>query len=345
MSLKILVLGVNGFIGSTLAERVLKTTDWEMYGLDIGSHKVKNLLGHPRFQFVEGDILINKEWIEYQIKKCDVVIPLVAIANPIQYVRDPLRVFELDFEANLDIVRKVVKYRKRILFPSTSEVYGMSPDEELNEMTSPLTYGSIDKQRWIYATSKQLLDRVIYAYGVHNELDYTLFRPFNWVGPRLDNVFEQKEGSSRVFTQFMSNVIYGKPLQLVDGGKQRRSFTYVGDAIDCLMRIIENPNGKATRRIFNIGNPANDVSVAELAKLIVEAFKKFPAYRERAEKAQIVTVSSGEYFGKFYQDIQRRVPSIAAVHEALGWKPTTTLAEAIHHTLDYHLRESELDLT
>jgi nucleoside-diphosphate-sugar epimerase len=345
MSLKILVLGVNGFIGSTLAETVLERTDWEISGLDIGSHKVSKLLGNPRFHFVEGDILINKEWIEYQIKKCDVVIPLVAIANPIQYVRDPLRVFELDFEANLEVVRKVVKYRKRILFPSTSEVYGMSPDEELNELTSPLTYGSIDKQRWIYATSKQLLDRVIFAYGIHHELDYTLFRPFNWVGPRLDNVFEAKEGSSRVFTQFMSNVIFEKPLQLVDGGKQRRSFTYVGDAIDCLMRIIENRDGKATRRIFNIGNPANDVSVAELAKLIIEEFKTFPAYRERAEKAQILTVSSGEYFGKFYQDIQRRVPSIQAVHEALGWKPTTDLRTAIHHTLAYHLNEREFDLS
>ena len=345
MSLKILVLGVNGFIGSTLAERVLKTTDWEMYGLDIGSHKVRGLLDNPRFHFVEGDILINKEWIEYQIKKCDVVIPLVAIANPIQYVRNPLGVFELDFEANLDIVRKVVKYKKRILFPSTSEVYGMSPDEQLSETTSPLMYGSIDKQRWIYAASKQLLDRVIYAYGVHNELDYTLFRPFNWVGPRLDNVFEPKEGSSRVFTQFMSNVIFGKPLQLVDGGQQRRSFTYVGDAIDCLMRIIENPQGKASRRIFNIGNPGNDVSVAELARLIIAEFKAFPAYRDRAEKAQIVTVSSGEYFGKFYQDIQRRVPSITAVQEALGWQPTTKLSTAIHHTLEYHLRESEFDLT
>ena len=344
MSLKILVLGVNGFIGSTLAERVLKTTDWEIFGLDIGSHKVAGLLDNPRFRFVEGDILINKEWIEYQIKKCDVIIPLVAIANPIQYVRNPLGVFELDFEANLDIVRKVVKYKKRILFPSTSEVYGMSPDEELNETTSPLTYGPIDKQRWIYATSKQLLDRVIYAYGVHDELDYTLFRPFNWVGPRLDNVFEPKEGSSRVFTQFMSNVIFGKPLQLVDGGQQRRSFTYVGDAIDCLMRIIENPQGKASRRIFNIGNPGNDVSVAELARLIIDEFKTFPAYRERADKAQILTVSSGEYFGKFYQDIQRRVPSIKAVHEALGWQPTTDLRTAIHHTLEYHLREREFDL-
>jgi nucleoside-diphosphate-sugar epimerase len=345
MSLKVLILGVNGFIGSSLTETILKSRDWEVYGMDIGDHKVTDLLKHPRFHFVEGDILINKEWIEYHVKKCDVVLPLVAIANPIQYVRDPLRVFELDFEANLAVIRQIARYRKRVIFPSTSEVYGMSPDRELSEATSSLVYGPIDKQRWIYATSKQLLDRVIYAYGERDNLDYTLIRPFNWIGPRLDNVFEPKEGSSRVFTQFISNVIFGKPLQLVDGGRQRRSFTYIDDAIDCLMRIIENADGKASRMIFNIGNPANDVSVGELARKIVEGFKTFPEYRAKAEATQILDVSSGAYFGKGYQDIEARVPSIKNAREILGWNPTTSLDAAIQLTLKHHLGKREFDLT
>src|SRR3954466_2890018 len=162
MSLKVLILGVNGFIGSSLSRAILKLKDWEVYGMDIGCHKLEQCQGHPRFNFVEGDITINREYIEYHVKKCDVVIPLVAIANPIQYVKDPLRVFELDFEANLAVVRQCAKYQKRVIFPSTSEVYGMCPDERLNEMTSPLVYGPIDRQRWIYACSKQLIDRVIY---------------------------------------------------------------------------------------------------------------------------------------------------------------------------------------
>ncbi len=90
----------------------------------------------PRFHFFEGDITINKEWIEYHVRKCDVVLPLVAIATPATYVSEPLRVFELDFEANLPIVRHCVKYRKRVIFPSTSEVYGMCPDEEFDPETS-----------------------------------------------------------------------------------------------------------------------------------------------------------------------------------------------------------------
>src|SRR6266567_7305570 len=280
MPLNFLILGANGFIGSSLTRAILKQKDWEVYGMDIGSHKLDDSLGNPRFKFVEGDITINREYIEYHVKKCDAVIPLVAIANPIQYVKDPLRVFELDFEANLSIVRQCAKYKKRIIFPSTSEVYGMCPDKELNESTSSLVYGPIERQRWIYATSKQLLDRVIYAYGVRDNVDYTLFRPFNWIGPKLDDVFEAKEGSSRLFTQFISKVIFKKPLQLVDGGKQRRSFTFIDDGDDALLRIIENRQECATRQIFNLGNPRNDVSVAELAKLIITAFKHYPEYRE-----------------------------------------------------------------
>ena len=344
MPLKVLILGANGFIGSSLTRAILKQKDWEVYGLDIGSHKLEDSLGNPRFRFVEGDVTINREWIEYHVKKCDAVIPLVAIANPIQYVKDPLRVFELDFEANLAVVRQCAKYKKRIIFPSTSEVYGMCPDKELDEATSTLVYGPIERQRWIYACSKQLLDRVIYAYGVRDGVDYTLFRPFNWIGPKLDDVFEPKEGSSRLFTQFISNVIFQKPLQLVDGGRQSRSFTFIDDGVDALLRIIENKGGRASRQIFNLGNPRNDVSVAELAKLIIAAFKDYPEYADRAAKAKVVVVSSGKYFGKYYQDIQKRVPSIANVKKQLGWTPKVNLKTAIKLTLDYHLAHKDYQL-
>jgi len=344
MPLRVLILGANGFIGSSLTHAILKQTDWEVYGMDVGDHKLSNSLGNKRFKFVEGDITISREWIEYHVKKCDAILPLVAIANPAQYVKDPLRVFELDFEANLDIVRKCAKYKKRVIFPSTSEVYGNCPDEELNEETSSMVYGPIEKQRWIYACSKQLLDRVIYAYGVRDNVDYTLFRPFNWIGPQLDNVFEAKEGSSRLFTQFISNIIFRKPIQLVDGGQQSRSFTFIDDGIDALIRIIANKDGCASRQIFNIGNPKNDVSVANLATMMIEAFKEYPEYRDHAETAKIVEVPSATYFGKYYQDIQRRVPSIDNARARLGWDPKVDLKTAIRLTLDYHLAHKDYSL-
>jgi nucleoside-diphosphate-sugar epimerase len=343
MSLKVLILGANGFIGSTLTDQILKQRDWQVFGMDIGDDKLGDLLSNPRFKFVEGDITINREWVEYNVRKCDVILPLVAIANPSQYVKDPLRVFELDFEANLTIVRDCAKYKKRLLFPSTSEVYGMCPDSVLDEETSTLVYGPIHKQRWIYAASKQLLDRVIYGYGVRDGLDYTLFRPFNWIGPKLDNLLEPKEGSSRVFTQFLSNVLHRKPIQLVDGGKQRRSFTYVGDAIDCLLRIIENKDGCASQQIFNIGNPASDLSVADLAQQIIEVCAEFPQYKRLAEAATVVSVDSGTYYGKYYQDIQSRVPSVKAAKERLGWAPSTDLRTAIRNTLQYHVQRGDVN--
>jgi len=341
MPLKVLILGVNGFIGSWLTETILARRDWDVYGMDIADNKLGSVLDNPRFKFVEGDITINREWVAYNIRKCDVVLPLVAIANPAQYVKDPLRVFELDFEANLSVVRQCVAYGKRLIFPSTSELYGMCPDEVLDETTSHLVYGPIEKQRWIYAASKQLLDRVIFAYGVRDKFDYTLFRPFNWIGPRLDDVFESKEGSSRVLTQFLSNIFHGQPILLVDGGLQRRSFTYIEDAVECLLRIIDNDQQRASRRIFNIGNPASDVSVADLARAIIDACDEIPQYQHLAAAARIEIVESASYYGKYYQDIQVRVPSITAVTSALGWEPHTDLMTAIRKTLAYHLERGD----
>jgi nucleoside-diphosphate-sugar epimerase len=339
--MKVLILGVNGFIGNALTRRILDTTDWEVYGLDMSDNKLEHSIGHARFHFLEGDITINKEWIEYHIKKCDVVLPLVAIATPVTYVKDPLRVFELDFEENLKIIRQCVKHKKRVIFPSTSEVYGMSPDREFDEESSPLMLGPINKERWIYSCAKQMLDRVIYAYGEHEGLRYTLFRPFNWIGPKLDSISTAKEGSSRVLTQFLYDILAGEPIQLVDGGQQRRSFTFIEDGIDCLMRIIENSDGKADRGIFNIGNPGNDLSVKELAEKLVALVKEYPAYREKAEKCRIVETTSDTFYGKGYQDMLTRVPSVRNARERLGWVPTTGIDEALRKTLDFYLVEEK----
>src|SRR3954470_15078370 len=153
---KVLILGVNGFIGHHLSKRILETTDWEVYGMDMQNERIKELLDNPRMHFFEGDITINKEWVEYHVRKCDVILPLVAIATPSTYVKEPLRVFELDFEANLPIVRSAVKYKKHLIFPSTWEVYGMCADGEFDPAASNLVYGPINKPRWIYACAKQL---------------------------------------------------------------------------------------------------------------------------------------------------------------------------------------------
>lgn len=337
--MNVLILGVNGFIGHHLSKRILETTDWHVYGMDMQSNRVEALCEHERFHFFEGDITINHEWMEYHIKKCDVILPLVAIATPATYVTHPLAVFELDFEANLPIIRACVKYRKRVLFPSTSEVYGMCKDDEFHPYESELVLGPLNKPRWIYSCSKQLLDRVICAYGQEQGFDYTLFRPFNWIGPGLDSIHTPKEGSSRVVTQFLGHIARGESIKLVDGGQQRRSFTFVSDGIDALVRIIKNENGKATGNIYNIGNPANDLSIRELAELMLKIAKEHPEYWELAAKVELIDTSANDYYGKGYQDVKTRVPWIGNTMDDLGWKPEVSVEDALRNIFDAYSHE------
>ncbi|MEJ8820657.1 bifunctional UDP-4-keto-pentose/UDP-xylose synthase [Variovorax humicola] len=334
--LKVLILGVNGFIGHHLTRHIIDNTDWVVYGMDMQTDRVAPWLDHPRFHFFEGDITINKEWIEYHVKKCDVVLPLVAIATPSTYVREPLRVFELDFEANLPIVRQCLKYNKRVVFPSTSEVYGMCTDEGFDPETSNLVYGPINKPRWIYACSKQLMDRVIAAYGQQEGLRYTLFRPFNWIGPGLDSLHAPKEGSSRVITQFLGHIVRGESIKLVDGGSQQRAFTYVEDGIEALVKIIANKDGVADGKIYNIGNPANNHSIRALAEMMLALAAKLPDYKDAAARVTLVDVASAEYYGGGYQDVTRRVPDIKATMKDLDWKPTVDMPDALARLFDYY---------
>jgi nucleoside-diphosphate-sugar epimerase len=333
---KILILGVNGFIGHHLTRRILADTDWIVYGMDMHVDRIDSLLGHPRFKFFEGDITINHEWIEYHVKKCDVVLPLVAIATPADYIARPLEVFELDFEANLPIVRACVKRGKRLIFPSTSEVYGMCSDEQFDAETSNLVLGPINKPRWIYSCCKQLIDRVIWSYGTAGRLDFTLFRPFNWVGPGLDDLHAAKEGSSRVVTQFLGHIARGEAIQLVDGGHQRRSFTDIEDAMDALMKIVENPGGVASGRIYNIGNPSNNYSIRELASMMIRLAARYPEWKERACEVQVVDVSAEIYYGEGYQDMLNRRPLIDSTRAALGWSPVIGMEQTLMHLFEHY---------
>ncbi|MBP6124126.1 bifunctional UDP-4-amino-4-deoxy-L-arabinose formyltransferase/UDP-glucuronic acid oxidase ArnA [Providencia sp.] len=342
---RVLILGVNGFIGNHLTERLLKDGNYDIYGMDIGSSAIERFIGNPRFHFIEGDVSIHTEWIEYHIKKCDVILPLVAIATPIEYTRNPLRVFELDFEENLKVVRYCVKYNKRIIFPSTSEVYGMCDDKEFDEDESRLIVGPINKQRWIYSVSKQLLDRVIWAYGAKEGLKFTLFRPFNWMGPRLDSLNSARIGSSRAITQLILNLVEGSPIKLVDGGAQKRCFTDIKDGIEALFRIIENKDGKCDGQIINIGNPTNEASIRELAEMLLESFENHPERSKFPPFAGFREIESSSYYGQGYQDVEHRKPSIENARRLLDWVPTIDMKDTIEETLDFFLQGAVEELS
>jgi nucleoside-diphosphate-sugar epimerase len=335
---KILILGVNGFIGSFLAERILRETDWEVTGLDPSDYNLSECRDRPRFSFRRATMADSWDWIDERVASSDLVVPLAGIAKPAVYMKDPLLIYELDFEQNLRVVRSCAASGTRVVFPSTSEVYGMSPDRVLDEEESPLVLGPIRRTRWIYSCSKQMMDRVIVALGEQRGLSYTLFRPFNWIGPRQDDLRDPERGQSRVLTQFIYNALNGRPLVLAGGGAQRRSFTDIEEGIDGLMRILENRGGAAEGRIFNLGNPANNASIRDLALQVREAVARIAGRPE--ESIEIVERPAEDYYGQGYQDVEDRLPSIERARTLLGWNPSRPLAETVDRTVRHFLERS-----
>ncbi len=327
--MKVLIFGVNGFIGYHLASRLLADGRHEVVGLDREDSKIKLLKNS--INFIKADIKVDRQTCEELIKESDVIFPLVAIATPALYIKNPLAVYELDFEENMRLIKLCVKYGKRLIFPSTSEVYGMSEMSAFDEDTSRLVVGPINKQRWIYSSCKQLLDRVIWAYGKEDQLDFTIFRPFNWVGPYLDSFEEAEQNNARVVTQFAYDISAGRSVRLVDGGNQRRSLTSVYDGVDCLVRILESKE-TANKEIFNIGNPNNNVSVKFIAEYIVNWLK---TNRPDISIPDIISMSGKEFYGECYEDVSVRVPSISKAEKLLGWVATTNTDDILNTTLSH----------
>ena len=232
-----------------------------------------------------------------------------------------------------------VKHNKRIIFPSTSEVYGMSSGEELKEDESPLTTGPVVKMRWIYSCAKQMMDRMIFAYGYEAGLQFTIFRPFDWIGPRLDTKRDAEERRARSVTQMLYDMIHRRRISLVNGGEQRRSFTWVGDGIEGLMAIIRNEHNRGDNEIFNIGNPDNNYSIKETAEMLVEEAKKFLQFREAAEATELDIIPASVYYGKSYDDMQNRKPSVKKMESRFGWKPKTDMRELLRRTIAWYAEE------
>lgn len=338
--MRIFVTGINGFIGSHLLSAVLAETDWEISGLDIASKNVEPYEINRRFTFHKGDIFRDDRLVESEVAKADAVLPLAGIAKPAYYIKKPLWTFELDFEQNLKIVRLCAKHGKRVIFPSTSEVYGMSGGE-LKEDASPLTVGPVSKTRWIYSCSKQMMDRIIFAYGQEKGMPFSIFRPFNWAGPGLDTFADAAEHRARLLTQMIYDMIYRRRITLVGGGSQRRCFTWIGDGVEGLLAVIRNENGRADCEVFNIGNPANNYSVRETAELLLDEAKKFPKFREAAESTELVSVLGEEYYGANYDDMPYRAPCVEKMERRLGWKPKTGMSELIRRTLAHFAEGGE----
>lgn len=333
----VLIFGANGFIGQHLVRRILDGKNWQVIANDLTDDNLRTYHNNPRFEFYKGTIL-NTKLMRKLVSRADIVVPLAGIATPKTYILDPLLVFKIDFEANLAIVRMCVKAGKRVIWPSTSEVYGMSTDREFHPEKSSFVTGPTNKMRWIYSTSKQMMDRVIFAYGRDRSLDFTLFRPFNWIGYGQDDIHDTK-GNARLITQFLGNILRGEDLKLVDGGTNRRSFTYIDDCIDALIKIIENKNGIATGKIYNIGNPKNNYSIRDVAEMALALAPSYPYFRDRLKDVRIVSTTAKKHYGEGYQDMVNRTPYIQSTKRDLNWNPKVTLRQALKYIFADYVQE------
>lgn len=351
--LKILCLGAGGFIGSHLVERLLHGGH-AVIGLDTHDDKLAGALGHPRFRWIRADIGDRAFDLDAAVAASGLVIDLIAYANPGLYVRMPREIFRLNFTENLRIAEACVRHGRRLIQFSSCEVYGKSlagvagdalkdPEDPrhatFSEETSPMIMGPVGKHRWIYASAKALLERVLHAYGLEDRLDYTIVRPFNFIGPRIDYLpSEQEGGLPRVFSYFMEALLTGGTMQLVDGGRQRRTYTYIDDAIDCIERIVERP-AAARRQIFNVGARGNEISIRGLAELMREIYDA--RFRQPGEpQAAIAEISGRDFYGEGYDDSDRRIPDIAKAQTLLGWQPRATVRETVERTMEYYVGEA-----
>jgi UDP-apiose/xylose synthase len=341
---RIAVLGAGGFIGSHLVPGLLERFDCEVDAVDVDLKKLE--CQGPRVRRVQARVE-DPALVDEVTRDCQVVISLTALCNPAQYSTIPLEVIDASFTHLLPLVKRCAERRVRLVHFSTAEVYGRqaldeqgSPAERMHEDDSCFLVGPVGRERWTYACAKQLLERVIWAHGQHGDLPFTIIRPFNTIGARMDFLPGiDGEGTPRVLACFMNALLRGEPLQLVDGGAQRRAFMDVSDMVEAVCRVVERPK-QSRGQIFNLGNPDNDVSIAELAKMLADTFAALSPERRPAE---LEVISAEAFYGAGYDDTQRRLPDIAKAQRLLGWKPSRRLTDMLPQIVaDYVERYAEL---
>jgi len=330
---QILVLGAGGFIGSHLVEHLVDRAEHQIVGLDLTREKLSGSLNHG-FQFHEADVRAMPELVDGLIRKADLCVDLIAYANPSIYVTSPLEVFNLNFVQNLRVAEMCMRHDTRLIQYSSAEVYGKTIEGgAYNEETSDLIFGPVNKQRWIYATAKLLLDRVIYAHGAAGNLEYTIVRPFNFIGPRIDYLVPPGSmGGPRVFAHFMSALLGQGPMFLVDGGTVHRAFLHIEDATAAFQTILDRPDD-TRNQIYNVGNPDNNVTIRELAQLMAGLYEEITGEPSRSA---LVDVKGEEFYGAGYEDSDRLPPDITKLSR-LGWFPKHDLEKTLHDAMSYYL--------
>ena len=327
------ILGAGGFIGSHLVGHLLAGGQHRIIGVDITAEKLEDI-GGPAFRFHQADIRKHPELLDRVVAEADVVVDLIAYANPSMYVTEPLEVFDLNFMQNLEIAKRCIAHRKRLIQYSSAEVYGKGAEGSAYvEDVSDGVFGPVHKQRWIYATAKMLLERVLYAHGVAGDLECTLIRPFNFIGSRIDYLVPANAiGGPRVFPHFISALLTGGPLRLVDGGHVRRAFLHIDDANRAFQAILDRPE-ETRNQIYNVGNPANDLTIREVALLMLDLYRELTG---KDAESRLVEISGTDFYGQGYEDSSRLPPDVSKLRR-LGWAPRHDVRSTFRDAMAYYL--------
>ena len=339
-SVTVAIVGCGGFIGSHLLDAILERTRWRVFGVDLDFYRVQHRLNHERCEFLCAD-LADPAVVE-RLAKFPLVVNLAAICTPSRYMAESCEVIRSNYDHPAALATACARSGAWLVHFSTSEIYGRTaPDSgELVEDSPPVLLGPVTASRWSYATAKLLAERFIAGLP---GLKWTVVRPFNFVGPYMDFMpGVDGEGIPRVLANFSTALLRGEPLKLVNGGKAKRCFTSVHDAVDFLFALFAvgaDPKrcGGILSQAFNVGNPANELSIAELAGKMRSIFAKVRGV-DVSTLPEPQVVSGEEYYGVGYDDSMRRLPSVVKADSLLGFKARIPLDVALEESLSWFVK-------
>ena len=316
--MRALITGGAGFIGSHLAEALLDAGHEVdiIDNLSTGSiRNVGHLKSNPRFQYVI-DTLTNEPLLAELIDRNDVIFHFAAAVGVKLIVEQPVHTIETNVHGTEVVLKHAHKKRKKVVIASTSEVYGKSADVPFRE-DADLVMGATVKHRWAYACSKAIDEFLALAYYKERDLPIIIVRFFNTVGPRQTGQY------GMVLPSFVRQALSGEPITVFGDGTQSRSFTYVGDVVDCMMKLVNEP--KAVGQVFNIGNK-QEVTILQLAEIV----KSLTGSASRIE-----FVPYDKAYEEGFEDMPRRVPDLTKVTQLVGYEPKVQLNEIITRVIEY----------
>ncbi len=316
-----LITGGAGFIGSHLADALIEQGDKVTIIDDLSTGRFENiqhLVDHPNFNFAI-DTITNEVVLDRLASMCDVIIHLAAAVGVRLIVENPVHTIETNVMGTEAVLKVALRYRAKVLLASTSEVYGKGNSIPFRENDDVLL-GPTIHNRWAYAASKMIDEFLGLAYYQEKCLPVVIFRLFNTVGPRQTGRY------GMVIPRFVQQALSGEPITVYGDGKQQRSFTWVGDVVDALVRLSEN--SAAIGQGFNIGHQ-KEISIYELATLVKQLTGS-------ASEIKIIPYEEAYADAGNFEDMQRRLPDISKIVKQIGYRPSLDLEEILKRIIEYH---------